>query len=270
MFFHRASRKTLNVPEGEILQWAWDSGSFPDFIEKVARWFLSTESKAVWAEKTPINCHAVGAFLKHFPDGRYVHVVRDGRDVVLSLKRRGITLRNSVERWLFDAAQILPYTGHRRCYLFPYEQLVSDPEEALKGLLSFLGEDPSQAKAMLHKAAQRASNATSDAHVQGWRQHVTDPVSDRSVNVWKTLSLRKRKRIKSLFTQLTLKPDVCDALGCEYPLTPERLLLLLQYSLQAEWNALRADWASLPSRRLLDLLSIRRHPYCEWVRAPSR
>lgn len=47
------------------------------------------EGKARWAEKSPMNLLFFEDYAAMFPAARFVHIVRDGRDVVASLLKRG-------------------------------------------------------------------------------------------------------------------------------------------------------------------------------------
>ena len=46
--------------------------------------------KPRWAEKTPLNIAHLGWVLSHFPRARVIHVIRDGRDVVCSLRHHPV------------------------------------------------------------------------------------------------------------------------------------------------------------------------------------
>jgi len=110
-----------------------------------------------WVDKAPSNARIVSELLSWFPNGRFVHVVRDGRDVVCSLRCyphetlsgsgtvRPVTVRRSVGdcamTWRHETSQALPYREHPRYHEVRYEDLITRPAQAVESLCAFLGED---------------------------------------------------------------------------------------------------------------------------------
>jgi len=266
LFFHSRYRNQAGISDHQAFEWSLLSHTFCEFIETIGRWLLKKAGKERWAEKTPLNCHAIGTFLEHFPKGLYVHVIRDGRDVVLSLRQRGFTLRNGLQRWLYDSAQILPFQDHNRCFVLKYETLVSNPIPSLNALLLFLGENTAQSTAMLARATENPIEQAERVNLEAWRHRVNDPISIRSLNKWKAETEHNKKRLKSLFAHVTLKPDVCEKLGLEYPITGQRLLSSFGYPVLGEWHALPTQHLSISIRKSFDRVTAYDHPYCEWLR----
>lgn len=100
-----------------------------------------------WGDKYPSHYMHVPALLRMFPDAQFVHLVRDGRDAVASLRRmpwyKG-DIAGAVAIW----AEAMDY-GERNArrlradqwHELRYEDLVTDPEPVLRRLCAFLGED---------------------------------------------------------------------------------------------------------------------------------
>ncbi len=57
-----------------------------EFIDAFQQLLLKTSGKTIWVDKTARNVHRLDYILSRFPNARIVHVVRDPRDVVASLK----------------------------------------------------------------------------------------------------------------------------------------------------------------------------------------
>jgi hypothetical protein len=103
-----------------------------------------------WGDKTPIYSSYVGLLSQLFPDAQFVHLVRDGRDVALSMLDKWgeqdfhidiyFAARNWVRRTC-QARQSREYLGSSRYYELQYENLVAAPEEELKLLCDYLGEN---------------------------------------------------------------------------------------------------------------------------------
>lgn len=94
---------------------------------------------ALICEKTPRHVRHVGRILAYFADSRVILMVRDGRDVVASLKRRCGELACSIRRWSADARETLRWRGADRVMLVRYEELVTDPQNTLTAVCGFLG-----------------------------------------------------------------------------------------------------------------------------------
>ena len=62
------------------------SRSRPAFIEGFAALCMQQAGKQRWAEKTPRNISRIGEVFRWFPEARFIHVLRDGRDVACSLQ----------------------------------------------------------------------------------------------------------------------------------------------------------------------------------------
>jgi len=115
-------------------------------IDAVYRCYLARHMPAatVWGDKTPSNTTFVEWLDRVFPSARYIHLLRDGRDVVSSFVRAGIasSLRGACDDWQgrVRAARGLGRRVGRDRYLeMRYEDLVLDPQAEILRLCSFLG-----------------------------------------------------------------------------------------------------------------------------------
>jgi hypothetical protein len=99
-----------------------------------------------WGEKRPGYFRHIDVLMRVFPGAQIIHIVRDPRDCVASLKRMPWWNRpthHSVSAW----AQSIDYTDEaiRRwpgtVTRVQYERLVADPEPELAALCAALGED---------------------------------------------------------------------------------------------------------------------------------
>jgi hypothetical protein len=165
----------------DILNCLPSATDLPSFCEKIFSRCLQATHKSVLIEKTPANCYCFRLFLETFPDGKVIHIVRDGRDVVASLTKRHYTPYLAAARWICDVSAGLSCSENPRCYELRYEDLVTRPEETLNGLCSFVG--VSYSDQML--ARNHPVNARWDKHT-GWGSSPTqDPINNRSVGRYK-------------------------------------------------------------------------------------
>jgi hypothetical protein len=97
--------------------------------------------KQRWVEKTPKHVRKLAELTEYFPNGRFLFIVRDGRDVACSIRRRGLTVRDGIDRWVNDNEAALPFLDRKNVMQVSYEEIVADFEPAMTKILSFCGED---------------------------------------------------------------------------------------------------------------------------------
>jgi Sulfotransferase family len=108
---------------------------------------LARTGKARWAEKDPTYTLILSFVEELFPDARYVHLLRDGHDVVASFRDRwGYTsaaraARSEWARYVRAARALATRLDPDRYLELRYEGLVADPEPQARRLFAFLGED---------------------------------------------------------------------------------------------------------------------------------
>jgi hypothetical protein len=139
------------------------SRSFADVFDVMLRRYADHEGKPRWGEKTPHNVFFVREILEDFPGARFLHLVRDGRDVAVDQLRSAFGPRNvyaAARLWseVVRAGQAARGSTPRSQWLdVSYESLVRDPAEQMRRVLAFLGEDfdPSVLRPQHSDIAQR-------------------------------------------------------------------------------------------------------------------
>ncbi len=106
------------------------------------------DGKRTWAEKTPKHVHHIADMQRLSPNARFLCMVRDGRDVALSIKRRTGDFDEGVRRWTADNEAWLALASSARLLPVRYEQLVAAPEAEMRRICGFLELDFEDA--MLH------------------------------------------------------------------------------------------------------------------------
>ncbi|EAW35513.1 sulfotransferase [Lyngbya sp. PCC 8106] len=68
----------------------WDKNQAKAFYKRVYSWLLRIHLNGDLrlAEKTPRNCFVLPFLYETFPDARFIHIIRDGRDASISLAKR--------------------------------------------------------------------------------------------------------------------------------------------------------------------------------------
>lgn len=141
--------------------------------------------KQRWGDKRPNYIQDLDVVLELFPDAQIIHMIRDGRDCVASLKQMPwwtFGYPASVYKW----AHAIDTGLRARDELHPdqyhevrYEDLVADPRQHLEALCAFLDEDFDEAMLEHH----RASN-TKVPKYKDWHEQVHGPVTQSAVQRW--------------------------------------------------------------------------------------
>lgn len=107
------------------------------------RLYAARHGKPRWGDKTPIYCLEIGLIRRVLPEARFVHIIRDGRDVALSLREQWFTpgreMATLAKYWMRCVAGARRAGRGRADYLeVRYEELVRDPAPVLAGICRFL------------------------------------------------------------------------------------------------------------------------------------
>ena len=118
-----------------------------DVVEVIFRRHMQAEGKARWGDKTPIYIEVVPQLARMFPGSRFIHLVRDGRDVAKSHQAagwNGYWLHDNTKEWTRALEFYRRLAGSQlgeRMLQVRYEELVLDPEAALRRICQFIGEE---------------------------------------------------------------------------------------------------------------------------------
>ena len=113
----------------------------------VFKLFAEKHGAARWGDKRPAYYQEVDVLLRLFPDAQIVHIVRDGRANVASLKKMPWWPYDSIGSMAaWSQAEFCSQRNQRRLpkdvfHVIRYESLVADPEPVLRELCAFLEED---------------------------------------------------------------------------------------------------------------------------------
>ena len=125
---------------------------------------LTRSGKSRWAEKDPTYTLHLPFIEELFPDAVYVHLLRDGHDVVASFKDRwgyksaARAARTEWARYVTTARELGDRLPPARYLELRYENLVADPEAEGQRLFAFLGEDWDPAVLEFDPANHRATD----------------------------------------------------------------------------------------------------------------
>jgi Sulfotransferase family len=155
----------------------------PEALRAVYGAYAARHRKPRYGDKTPVhvlNLPLLGAL---FPESRFVHIIRDGRDSTVSylaqewgpttVAEGALRWRRAIHAGRREGARLGP-TRYREVR---YEALVNDPEAELRPLCSFLGLSFHPAVLRYHLNAERLISETDESHSR-LRQPPTAGVRD--------------------------------------------------------------------------------------------
>ena len=169
-----------------------------DAIAAVFAAYAAERGKARWGDKTPLYMQHLDLLERLFPDARFVHLIRDGRDAALSFL--SVQAGLMTEGWghprdaagfacqwateVASARELGARVGGQRYRELRYEALVADPEGELRTVCSFAGleYDPAMLDYVgqtdsARKAHQQRLNEPPRQNVRKWRTEMSE--SDR-------------------------------------------------------------------------------------------
>jgi Sulfotransferase family len=175
-----------------------------DFLRIVMESIARGQGVRRWADNTPFHVLYLAEIKKTIPNAQVVHIIRDGRDVAMSLSRMGwpycfpwdtkhsLAISGLYWKWLVSQGR---ESGRKlgSDYLeLRYEQLVAHPQETLATLSRFIGED------LCYRVIQK--NAVGTVARPNSSFPYTGELS--SVGRWKNLSHAEAVRLTTLLSPL--------------------------------------------------------------------
>ena len=154
----------------------------------VLREYAAFYGKPRWGDKRPLYLNHIPTILALFPDAQFIHIVRDGRDCVASLKRMPWWKTGStaaITRWVQSmnmgrrAAKTL---RPDQWFEFKYEDLVAEPRPILERMCEYLGEEFDEAMLEPHRATPKAAVPKKKT----WHGRTREAVSTASMGRWES------------------------------------------------------------------------------------
>ena len=118
--------------------------TFANTINEVFSAYARAHQKDIWGDKTPKYLFDIDILNKLFPDARYIHIIRDGRDVALSFIRQWFGPNDFVsamkfwERNVTFIRKMLNMLPDSQVMEIRFEDLVEKPREKLEAITNFL------------------------------------------------------------------------------------------------------------------------------------
>lgn len=118
---------------------------YADVIAAAFRAYARTHGKSAWGDKTPRYVESIALLDRIFPEARFVHLIRDGRNVALSYADVPFgpkTVAKAAALWgrrVSAGMETGRRLGAQRYLEVRYEDLVTDPQGVARNLCDFLG-----------------------------------------------------------------------------------------------------------------------------------
>jgi len=115
-----------------------------EFISNLYNFYAKKEGKKYWGDKTPSFFRKIDVINKLFPEAKFIHIVRDGRDVFNSWRKMNPTKGNApviALDWKYklktieNSFQKIPID---RTLTIRYEDLLDNPKKTVANVCDFL------------------------------------------------------------------------------------------------------------------------------------
>jgi hypothetical protein len=122
------------------------------------RHYATARGKSRWGDKTPAYGQLVPELLGVLPEAHIVHIVRDGRDVALSLRTTWFSparnMAGLARHWAGQIGSTRQQAEGRGCYTeVRYEDLLAEPADALRRICAAIDLDYDPAMLTYHREA---------------------------------------------------------------------------------------------------------------------
>ena len=165
---------------------ALDRPRMADILNIIYQQHLRRTGKPRWGDKTPRYIRYVPQILAIYPDARFIHLIRDGRDVAISMAN--VNWGPSYDRdfaWARAVRLGIDYRNApfaQRILEVRYEDMVHDLEATVRRACAFIGEEFEPSMLDWHRQID-AGLSTGDHRLHG---KLYQPILPDAVGVWRS------------------------------------------------------------------------------------
>lgn len=151
--------------------------------------FFDKKEIKILADKNPPYTLSIPFLLKIFPDARFIYIVRDYRDNVLSMKNVDFErpwTASLAYRWKYYNKKFLKaYSRDKlRFHIVKYEALVCEPEKYLNKLCAFLGIEYTNEMIHYNRIKDEALKIYPRELIDRYHKSLFEPISTSKVGQW--------------------------------------------------------------------------------------
>ncbi|MGB0383503.1 MAG: sulfotransferase family protein [Ardenticatenaceae bacterium] len=169
------ARKLVNTPPNQR--------SLAFIFDQFYRYHADSKGKMCkrWGDKTPLNIFFLPHIRRVFPDAQFIHLYRDGCDVIASFlkMKRYQKIEDAAKRWKrsIQAGKRFTQQHPRACLEIRYETLVTQPEKTVRTICDFLG--ITYYDSMIDSSA--SFHSMGDTIMRSHHHHVAGAISTESI-----------------------------------------------------------------------------------------
>jgi len=243
-FYLRKSKVNKTISEDNFLKNTTNS-TLNEIIEFILKFFGSKgikdeliEGTVIWGDKTPSYVNNMIQLKKAFPEAKFIHMIRDPRDVALSFKNSwGKNLLSSANKWnncILKAKNDALILGKDYCEI-RYENLTNNSEFVIKSVCKYIDIEYSKEMSNLRKPSEYFGDAKNTKQI----------VQNNSNKYFSSISQEKIKRIEEIcFLSLKYTGYKINYAQKTNPISKTNILFLRLYDfykyilhiLFKEWN----------------------------------
>jgi hypothetical protein len=154
--------------------------TFSDVVTAMFQHLSRKQDKLRWGDKSPMHVQHITTLAQYFPNARFIHIIRDGRDAAQSFHRRWrYDPRLAIWRWkraVRDGRSQGSRLGPQQYLEVRYEALTQDPETQMQRICDFAGLsfDPAVLGSSMRQMDPGHTNARAGRIVQNsqkWRSY---------------------------------------------------------------------------------------------------
>lgn len=169
----RLDREELAAALARLPEWSVGEG-----LRAIYLTYAAGHGKRRWGDKTPLHAEYMDVLAEALPEARFIHLIRDGRDVATSL--RGLPFApgdGSIEAiataWRDGIATARRLSGAVPHYReVRYEQLVEQPAATLRELCEFIELRFDDSMLRAHERARERLGELASVRIEGDRVHL--------------------------------------------------------------------------------------------------
>ncbi|MDY7020996.1 MAG: sulfotransferase [Cyanobacteriota bacterium] len=198
--------------------------SLSEVQNSICQAYLEQEDVAhlKWGIKTPVLISHLDRIKDLFPDAKIVHIVRDGRDVILSYKKVHQTEQGKAKfgpsnlitgtlYWIDGVRRIEHFKSSLNIHEIKFENLLDDPDGELKKLFNFLEIEYSPEISENYYQAESNKNLILKGHQKTIHSKVNQGIDSGN----KQKFLEKMPKLNQLFFEILTSPYLAKY---EYPI----------------------------------------------------
>jgi protein-tyrosine sulfotransferase len=172
-------QKVFNLPEKDR--------TLSTLIDEIYVFYASDKKPEfkLWGDKTPRNTFSLYWINRVFPKSKFIHIIRDGRDVVNSYIKSGLyhDVAGASERWLSSIQEVEVFKQKvepERYLEVRYEELVSHPSKVTKEICNFVGIKYDDYMLDFSNSVKELGDTKHEHH-----KNLNNPINTGSIGKWK-------------------------------------------------------------------------------------